>query len=568
MTAGFHKLRFDPQAEPVARRTESLRGVRAVPSLEQESEAGFANDEAAARFHLSSLFERDDRPTLRGMTAPERTELVPDLRLVGTQELPQTKTRVLHFQQTRRNVPVFGSKATCELNEARGLVSAEADIAEIPGVSPVPTVTQADAIQGIAELAGVNADTLGDVGAADLEYFRHPDTGEWHLAFHFHKVPAAPPDLLLGAKGHGLGLSPRTVRPLVEYLVDAHDGAVIFYYSATPLLDLPVELAGVDELDAQKKFLGRRIGDEFELLDPLRDIATFDLQLGDIDHATLSDPFRAPTATLGAQERAVVSAHVNATTVSQFYRAVLSRDGINDKGMQLVNVVNCTYPAREDPPSWHNAVWSDDRMWYGQAPDDQGRLVSFARFLDVIAHELTHGVTQYSSNLIYRGQSGALNESFSDIFGIMVKNWDWSQQDGGDTATWDWELGAGLGDGGLPLRDLSDPTRTGDPDHMANYLVTTSDSGGVHTNSNIHNKAAYEVLTAVDDSGHRVFSPREVAYLFYLCLTRLSSLADFSDAFSELLVVSGAFFSGDAAAKDRAEKAIRKAYTGVGIVEG
>ena len=86
---------------------------------------------------------------------------------------------------------------------------------------------------------------------------------------------------------------------------------------------------------------------------------------------------------------------------------------------------------------------------------------------EVIAHELTHGVTEKSSQLVYRDQSGALNESFSDIFGIIIKNW-WEAPIRDDVDTWDWELGPGLGQDG-PLRDLSDPTRTGKPDHMDAY---------------------------------------------------------------------------------------------------
>jgi bacillolysin/neutral peptidase B len=349
-------------------------------------------------------------------------------------------------------------------------------------------------------------------------------------------------------------------------LVDAHDGEVVFYYSSTPLLDVPVELSGTDEGDAQVTFWGRKVQSGYELRDPLRDIATYDLHLADINDAVLADPFTSEVASLKEDARGIVSAHINATKVFNFYKGVLYRDGVDDKGMELIGVVNCTYGADEAPPTWRNAVWFNNRMWYGQAKGPDGRLVSFARFLDVIAHELTHGVTEYTAGLIYKDQSGALNESFSDIFGIMIKNWDPTRPDGGDVATWDWELGSGLRQGGLPLRDLSDPSRTGDPAHMDDYVHTALDSGGVHTNSNIHNKAAYNVLTAAADQGKPVFTAQEVAYLYYLCLTRLSPSATFDETLDTLVSVAETYFGGDPSAMTRKVATIREAYQDVGIV--
>ena len=202
-------------------------------------------------------------------------------------------------------------------------------------------------------------------------------------------------------------------------------------------------------------------------------------------------------------------------------------------------------------------------MWYGQTRDAGGKLQSFSRFLDVIAHELTHGVTETTSNLVYKNQSGALNESFSDIFGIIIKNWFQVGADS-DVSKWSWELGPGLGEDGRPLRDLSDPKRTGDPDHMDSYLVTNRDSGGVHTNSNIHNKAAFNVLTARGANGP-IFTAREVSLLYYVTLTRLSSLASFKDTLNELLAVAAVYYAGNPSDAATRGRAIEDAYAAVGI---
>jgi Zn-dependent metalloprotease len=112
---------------------------------------------------------------------------------------------------------------------------------------------------------------------------------------------------------------------------------------------------------------------------------------------------------------------------------------------------------------------------------------------------------------------------------------------------------------------MHDPTRTGDPDHMDDYLHTTRDSGGVHTNSNIHNKAAYNVLTATGPGGGRIFSSRDVATLYYLCLTRLPRLASFADVRSTLLTVASTLWAGDEAERARKVAAIDQAYAAVGI---
>jgi hypothetical protein len=106
-------------------------------------------------------------------------------------------------------------------------------------------------------------------------------------------------------------------------------------------------------------------------------------------------------------------------------------------------------------------------MWYGQI-NRGGRLVSLSRYLDVIGHELTHGVIETSSNLVYATQSGALNESFADIAGVIISNW-YTASDRHDVTTWDWEIEAGLRSDGRPLRDFSNPSRLGHPQHMDQF---------------------------------------------------------------------------------------------------
>ncbi|WP_052273867.1 M4 family metallopeptidase [Arthrobacter sp. L77] len=172
------------------------------------------------------------------------------------------------------------------------------------------------------------------------------------------------------------------------------------------------------------------------------------------------------------------------------------RSSIDGAGMALAATVH--YGTGYD-----NAFWDGERMVFG---DGDGEI--FGRFtasLTVISHELAHGFTQYSTNLEYQGQSGALNESLSDVFGVLVEQ----RHLGQDAASASWLVGAGLFTAdvqGVALRSLRAPGTAYDddvlgrdpqPSTMADYVETASDNGGVHINSGIPNHAFYLAATAM-----------------------------------------------------------------------
>src|SRR5436305_5152026 len=144
-----------------------------------------------------------------------------------------------------------------------------------------------------------------------------------------------------------------------------------------------------------------------------------------------------------------------------------------------------------------NAMWNGRQMIYG---DGDGKLFNrFTSSLDVIGHELTHGVTQFTAGLDYSGQSGALNENISDAFGIMTKQWSLNLT----VRESDWLIGASLlapGINGKGIRSMKEPGSAYDdpqlgkdpqPGHMRKYVETSEDNGGVHINSGIPNRAFY-----------------------------------------------------------------------------
>ena len=229
--------------------------------------------------------------------------------------------------------------------------------------------------------------------------------------------------------------------------------------------------------------------------------------------------------------------------------------------MKLVSVVNA-YSSDQNPsppPTWENAAWHLNRMWYGQSGG-----TSFAKYLDIIAHELTHGVTQNSSDLVYRDLSGALNESFSDIFGVVIANWYPAQPNA--LATWNWEIGAGLGTGGGPIRNFAQPQLTGQPVHMNQYRpLGTYDNGGVHIYSGIHNRAVYLMMAAKDDFGGDAFPMQELVLLLYWTLARLTQTSTFIDSRRTLENHVGAYYLNRANVRAVRLKAVADAFDAVGI---
>ena len=177
-----------------------------------------------------------------------------------------------------------------------------------------------------------------------------------------------------------------------------------------------------------------------------------------------------------------------------YFRRVHGRFSIDDRGLRLESTVHYGN-------GYSNAQWDGRRMIYG---DGDGKYFQrFTAALDVVAHELTHGVIQYTAALGYTNQSGALGEHFADVFGILAKQYAARQT----ALRADWTIGKGLftkGVNGEGIRSMKAPGSAYDdpilgrdpqPAHMRGYVRTSADGGGVHLNSGIPNHAFYQVAT-------------------------------------------------------------------------
>lgn len=208
------------------------------------------------------------------------------------------------------------------------------------------------------------------------------------------------------------------------------------------------------------------------------------------------------------RQKAAVDAHYYASEVYDYYYDKFGRNSYDNNGADIVSSVHFG-------SNYNNAAWVGNQMIYGDGDGSTFTYLSGAD--DIVAHELTHAVTDTTAQLVYEYQPGALNESFSDVFGYFVDNEDWLM--GEDVYT------PGIsGDG---LRSLSNPTEYNQPAHMNDYqdLPNTEegDWGGVHINSGIPNKAAYHTINSIGQSRSE--------QIYYRALTvYLTPNSDFADA--------------------------------------
>jgi Zn-dependent metalloprotease len=217
-------------------------------------------------------------------------------------------------------------------------------------------------------------------------------------------------------------------------------------------------------------------------------------------------------------------------TTRVFYHEIFDRNSVDDRGMRLEAYVHYD-------TDFNNAFWDGREMIFG---DGDGVLFTdFTKSVDVIAHELTHGVTQFTAGLDYHNQSGALNESISDVFGSLVKQW--SRKQTAEEA--DWLIGPDIftpGIQGDAIRSMKAPGQAYNnellgkdpqPDHMNRYVqlpdTDSSDHGGVHINSGIPNKAFY--LTAAAVGGYAWEAPGRIWYESLKASNPSTEFQDFAD---------------------------------------
>jgi bacillolysin len=373
-----------------------------------------------------------------------------------------------------------------------------------------------------------------------------------------------------------------------QYFIDAHDGSIVLEYSDLKR-QVPQESVGTARgvLGDLKKISVSSNAAGFVTNDPLRppSLRTYDMK-GDwrrvIDYLNTVIALSAGDLALDTDNEwtdgAVGDAHVYTGWTYDYYFKRFSRRGLDNANIAIVSLV---HPVRridffalfqEIPDFFVNAFYAGDGvMVYGVgAPPGVtfgGQTVDFfSGALDVVAHELTHGVTDYSSGLIYQGESGALNESFSDIMATGAEFF--FQPAGTGSLRADYLAGEDIiRPGGI--RSLSDPRAFGDPDHYSRRFTGPADNGGVHINSGISNHAYYLAIeggtnrtSGLSVQGVGGSNREQIEKVFYRAFTELlPASATFATARAATIQSARDLFGANSAA----ERAVAQAWTAVGV---
>ena len=469
--------------------------------------------------------------------------------------------RIERADQYHRGVRVFGGDITRQLAGGQ-VISVFGTLYDGISIDTVTAVNQVEAQRTVEARTGVR---LGAARRGELVVLPL-DTGAYTLAW---RIRAA------------------TGTDLREYFVDARTGAIVFEYSDLQTQSAVGRATGV--LGDSKKISATRFGGTYTLDDALRppSIRTYDLkgnpfrtldvingraQLGQPDIGTDSDN--------DWQDGAIGDAHIYSGYTYDFYFKRFGRRGLDDADRRMQTIV---HPVRRSdfslysdsfPLFFDNAVYyGDGLMLYGvglpegvtsggQSWDHSGAA------LDFVAHEITHGVIEFSSDLIYLNEAGALNESFSDIIGTSAEFF--FHQPGTGVHRAEYLIGEdvvrGQSDG---IRSLAEPNAYGDPDHYSVRFTGTADGGGVHINSSIPNHVFY---LAVEGGTNRV-SGLSVAgvgsanrllieTVFYRAVTQLlPSNATFATARAATIQAARELYGQGSPA----ERAITQAWTAVGV---
>ena len=343
-----------------------------------------------------------------------------------------------------------------------------------------------------------------------------------------------------------IGAARRDLNPRKELARPPTAERVIYYHNGKTYLAWKTRLMSADPIGEFIYYVDAHTGEIIDKYDDLKtalDRRTYDAATG----TNLPGTLRRSEGQANIGDAALDSAHNHAGFVYNYYFIEHNRDSYDDAGATIVSTVHYDV-------NYNNAFWSSglEQMVYGDGDGTQFAPLSLS--LDVVGHELSHAVTDRESQLVYRVQSGALNESLSDIFGVLIDDPDWMV--GEDVYT--------PGTPGDALRYMDNPPLGNQPDHMDNYVVTSSDNGGVHINSGIPNKAAY--LMAAGGTHHGItvtaMGRQDMGKVFYSAeVDYLQSTDDFVKARNATIDAATALFG----AGDPKVNTVKAAWDAVGV---
>ncbi|NLE35142.1 MAG: T9SS type A sorting domain-containing protein [Bacteroidales bacterium] len=512
------------------RATKVIRHKGRTVFIEKESaETKAAPEERLYRF-------LDETKAWSGINDPRESFKIADIRTDG---LGITHIRTV---QQFRGVDIYGAEATIHLDGTRERFTGDFHRPD-RNTRTTPSVSAATAIRKV----------VGDVSVESV--YRQLSQKEQDILDY-----SAPSTSLVlystGEDNYRLAWAV-TIRPnFIEewkYFIDAANGEIIHKFNNT-CSDGPVTAQAYDlnnVLQTISTYLESGIYyliniSEYMFNGATDEGAILTLDANNTSTSDLDYSYVASSDNTWSQKNAV-SAHNHATLAYRYLWNTFGRNSINGRGGNIISFVNV---AEDDGTSMENAFWNGKAVFYGNGGSS---FYSLAGALDVAAHELGHGVVSNTANLEYYGQSGAINESYADIFGSMVDRDDW--RIGEDITRTSYSPSGAL-------RDMADPHNGGtslsqpywQPKSVSEMYTGSQDNGGVHINSSIGNHAYYLYATAVTkEKAEQVFYKALTDYL-----TMTSKFIDF-----RIAVVQAAtdLFGASSTEVAKAEEA----FTAVGI---
>ena len=464
------------------------------------------------------------------------------------------------LDQYHQGVKVFGGELVRQADGGQpvsvfGLLYTGIGIDAEPGLSP------RDAAAIVAEMTGA---TVGPELAPEL-FVLPTDTGGYMLAYRLRVL---------------------TADDLTVFFIDASTGDVALRYS-----DLQTTIGtGQGVHNDTKKISATVRNGTYMAIDAMRPpaIYTYDLK-GNLARTqlflnglvTLNDSDVAADADNQWTDTAAVDAHAYAGWTYDYLYKRFNRQGLDNRNLTMTSIVHpvkreewASQPAAVLNLYYLNAFYAGRGiMVYGEGLPPgvtmAGRQVNYySGAIDVVAHELAHGVTDYTSDLVYRNESGALNEAFSDIIGTSVEYL--YQPAGSGYLKADYLVGEDLTAPSGAFRSMADPQAYGDPDHYSKRYTGTADNGGVHSNSGIANNAFYLAIegganrtSGLSVQGVGAANREKIEKVFYRGFTQfLPANATFAMARAATLQAARDLYG----AGSDVERAMEQAWTAVGVM--
>jgi bacillolysin len=519
------------------------------------------------------------RPRIVAVSAADGTSLrawdatVDSMRRSGELVLSRTRSDTLlagrvheRYAQYVHGIRVVGGEITRQVNRG-STTSIFGELHQVSGVPDQPEISESAAREVFRNMTSREVPDNRPIELVILP----KDDGTYALAYSTHVW---------------------TAEGWMRTFIDAQNGELLLRYN-----DLKTQSAvgtGTGVLGDTKKISTRLVSGRYTADDALRPpvLITYDLQ-GNLARAEnyLDGIYVATSSDIASDsdnvwtDTATVDAHVYLGYTYDYYFKRFGRSGLDDRNAPIYAI---THPARRSDfltlslddvatyllnafwcggcgPTFRGAIVFGDGLPAGVALGGQ-TFNFFAGALDVVAHELTHGITDYTSDLIYRNESGALNEAFSDIVGTSVEFF--YQPPGTLARQADYLIGEDVIQPGGD-RSLANPALYGDPDHYSKRFPGSADNGGVHTNSLIASHAFYLAVegganrtSGLSVAGVGAQNREQIEKVFYRAFTFLMPAnATFSTARAATIQASRDVYGSNSAA----ERAITQAWTAVGV---